>query len=234
LPGPIGWAAIAAVVTLALLLTYAVRGRSATLLASSIWKGPRDRAAVALTFDDGPSESTPLLLEILARFGVRATFFVNGANVSRLPEIARQIQRAGHEIGNHGQSHPYYYFRSAAFIRDDLSAAQRTIAEVTGVEPRFFRAPYGVRWFGLGAAQASLGLMGVMWTIIGQDWKRPAGAVVERVMKNIRNGAIICLHDGRTTTANPDIRATLDAVSSLVPQLQSRGYNFVTVSELTR
>jgi peptidoglycan/xylan/chitin deacetylase (PgdA/CDA1 family) len=216
----------------AALMTYAVRGRSSTLLAPFIWKGPADRRAVALTFDDGPSESTPLLLEILARHDARATFFLCGKNVRRLPEIARQVQRAGHQIGNHGENHPYYYFKSAAFIRDDVSQAQEAIVQATGVVPQLFRPPYGVRWFGLRGAQRRLGLIGVQWTTIGLDWKNPPEAIVERVLENLRNGGIICLHDGRTTSLNPDIRSTLEAVSILLPQLKARGFDLLTVSEL--
>src|SRR5215472_781176 len=91
-------------------LAWAVRGRSASVFAPSVWRGPRDRAAVALTFDDGPSEDTPRLLEILDRYRVAATFFQCGANVERLPAVAREVRAAGHEIGNHTQTHPLLCF----------------------------------------------------------------------------------------------------------------------------
>src|SRR5215471_16707317 len=90
---------------------WAVRGRSSAVFAPSIWRGPRDRRAIALTFDDGPSESTPALLELLARQNVPATFFQCGANIERLPHIARAVSDAGHEIGNHTGSHPMFCFR---------------------------------------------------------------------------------------------------------------------------
>src|SRR4051812_34693810 len=89
-----------------ILMAWAVRGRSSSLLAPSVWRGPAHRRAIALTFDDGPSEATPRLLAILAAHNVRATFFLCGANVRRLPEIARAIRRAGHELGNHTDTHP--------------------------------------------------------------------------------------------------------------------------------
>src|ERR1700681_1910846 len=82
-------------------LAYAVRVPSSSLLASSVYKGSSGRPAIALTFDDGPSESTPELLEILAQFDVKATFFQCGANVRRLPEVSREVVERGHEIGNH-------------------------------------------------------------------------------------------------------------------------------------
>jgi peptidoglycan-N-acetylglucosamine deacetylase len=87
-------------------LAYAVRVPSSSLLAPSVYKGAGTRAAIALTFDDGPSESTPELLEILAAHSAPATFFQCGANVRRLPQVARDVALAGHEIGNHTETHP--------------------------------------------------------------------------------------------------------------------------------
>src|SRR5580698_3980068 len=125
---------------------YAVRGRSASIFAPSVYHGDRSKPALALTFDDGPSESTPALLEILAEHSVRATFFMCGKNVRRLPQIARQVAAAGHEIGNHTDSHPRLSFHSPEFIYSELALAQETIRQVTGRTPALFRAPYGVRW----------------------------------------------------------------------------------------
>src|SRR5262245_47927611 len=79
-------------------LAWAVRGRSSSVFAPSVWRGPRDRRALALTFDDGPSESTPEILEILARHNASATFFQCGINVQRLPRVAKAAADAGHEI----------------------------------------------------------------------------------------------------------------------------------------
>src|ERR1700716_402027 len=104
-------------------LGWAVRGRSATVFGPSVWRGPRNRRAVALTFDDGPSESTPQLLDVLASYQVSATFFQCGANVARLPEIARAVQQAGHDIGNHSHTHPLLCFRSPRFIEEELRRA---------------------------------------------------------------------------------------------------------------
>jgi peptidoglycan-N-acetylglucosamine deacetylase len=213
-------------------LAWAVRGRSAAVFGDSVWHGPRDRRALALTFDDGPSESTPEILEILARHNVPATFFQVGQNVERLPEIARAVPQAGHQIGNHTYSHPMLCFRSPGFMAEELRRAQESIAEHTGVHPEWFRAPYGVRWFGLGGAQQKLGLTGVMWTVIGYDWSLKASEVVERVAQRVSNGAILCLHDGRELQARPDAGQTVEAVRSLVPMLLDRGYKLETVSRL--
>src|SRR6185369_52482 len=106
---------------------YAVRGRSSTVFGPSIYHGDRSRPALALTFDDGPSESTPALLEILAEHNVLATFFMCGKNVRRLPAVARAVAAAGHEIGNHSDSHPRFDFKSPEFIYGELALAQETI-----------------------------------------------------------------------------------------------------------
>jgi peptidoglycan/xylan/chitin deacetylase (PgdA/CDA1 family) len=211
---------------------YAVRGRSSTLLGPSVYRGCRNRRSIALTFDDGPSEGTNQLLEILNQYRTPATFFVCGMNVQRLPGVARAAAAAGHEIGNHTYSHSALYLRSSRFIASELNAAQSIIAETTGNAPRLFRAPFGARWFGLREAQRQSSLLGVMWTVLGRDWTLPAGRIERRVLAGAENGAIICLHDGRRVSANPDISATLEAVGRLIPVLQSRGFTFETVSQL--
>src|SRR5215471_12937419 len=200
-------------------LTWAVRGKSSAVFAPSIWHGPRDRRVIALTFDDGPSESTPAILDILARHNAAATFFQCGANVDRLPEVARAVTDAGHEIGNHSYDHPYLFLRTPGAILRDLRRAQDTIQARTGICPVWFRAPFGVRWPGLRAAQKRLHLTGIMWTAIGYDWSSTAENVVAHMTRNAQNGAILCLHDGRELRAKPDVRVTIEAVSRLVPML---------------
>ena len=113
LAGAAGGAAVAA----SGFLTWAVRGRSAQVFGRSVWRGPRGPRALALTFDDGPSEATPQLLEILARHRTPATFFQCGANVERLPEVARAVAGRGHEIGNHSLLAPLLLFPFGAVHR---------------------------------------------------------------------------------------------------------------------
>jgi len=213
-------------------LTWAVRGRSAAVFGRSVWRGDPRRRAVALTFDDGPSEGTPAILDILAQYRVPATFFQVGSNVERLPDVARAVAAAGHAIGNHSYAHPLFCFKSPAFIEADLRRAQQTIRAHTGVAPEWFRPPYGVRWFGMGRALRNLSLTGVMWTAIGYDWKRNSDAVFGHLATSVSNGAILCLHDGRELQASPDIRATVEAVRRLVPTLLEQGYEFETVTRL--
>jgi peptidoglycan/xylan/chitin deacetylase (PgdA/CDA1 family) len=213
-------------------MTWAVRAPSSTLLAPSFYRGVRNRRAVALTFDDGPSESTPRLLELLAHHDVRATFFQCGAHVRRLPSIAREVGAAGHLFGNHTNSHARLWLHSAEFIFAEMQEAQRAIGDATGCEPRYFRPPYGVRWFGMRSAQKRLRLTSVLWSTIGKDWKWQADAVARRILAGAMNGAIFCLHDGRALRERPDIENTIEAVRQVIPILRDRGFHFETVNEI--
>ena len=213
-------------------LAWAVRGRAAAVLGPSVYRGPADRRAIALTFDDGPSESTPRLLDVLEKHKVPATFFQVGVNVERLPEIAGAVRAAGHEIGNHSYTHPLCCGHSAEFIHREFARAQQAIAEATGQSPALLRAPFGARWFGFRGMQRRLGLLGVMWTAIGYDWKLKADTIVNRMLRGVRNGAILCLHDGRELQSDPDIRETIATADRLIPVLRDQGYKFETVSRL--
>lgn len=234
---PIALGGAGTVAAVAAAAAWSVRGRSSAVWAPSIWRGEASRAAVALTFDDGPGESTPAVLELLALHSARATFFQIGANARRLPAVARQVSEAGHEIGNHSDTHPRLWLRGPAFIDGEVTRAQQTLTAIHGGAPRLFRAPYGVRWPGLGAAQRRHKLLGVMWTAIGRDWSAESpDSIAARLLAaaTARPGAILCLHDGRELTARPDIESTLAVLRILLPALRSRGIAVETVSELRR
>lgn len=226
------WPAGIAAAGAAGLAAWAVRGRSAQVLAPSVWRLPAGSGRVALTFDDGPSESTPELLELLRRYGAKATFFICGQNAERLPGILEAIARDGHEIGNHTWSHPRLDFASRDTMRTEIGRTQDLVSRIAGTAPRLFRAPYGVRWFGLGAVQQEFGLLGVMWTAIGQDWRRPGDAVAQRLIPAARDGAILCLHDGRVLQERPDITATLAATEAILIHLRDNALSAASVSAM--
>jgi peptidoglycan-N-acetylglucosamine deacetylase len=216
----------------AALMTYAVRAPSSSVFAPSVSRGATDRKSIALTFDDGPSESTEAVLEILARYQAPATFFVCGANIARLPSVATAAWLAGHEIGNHSHTHPYLCFQGRQRIECEFAAAQQAIEDALGTKPRLMRPPYGIRWFGFREMQLHLSLLGVMWSAIGLDWKLPSNAIAARLIAAASNGAILCLHDGRQLTPKPDISETLKALEATIPALLDRGFRFETVSQL--
>lgn len=213
-------------------MAWAVRGRSSRMFGPSVWRGPRERRSIALTFDDGPSEGTSSILRLLDRYRIAATFFQCGANAERLPAIAREVALAGHEIGNHTYSHPRLYFRSPGFIESEIERAQEVLERVSGRAPVLFRPPLGVRWFGLGGALARHGLLNVMWTGIGSDWRLDAAAAARKLLRAASNGAILCLHDGRGLRDKPDVSTTLETLGRLAPALCDRGFEFNTVSDL--
>lgn len=225
-------AAAGALTSAAGLMAWAVRGRSSQLLAPTEWRGPRKGRRVALTFDDGPSESTPRVAELLQKHNARGTFFVCGQNAERLPAMVRELAAAGHEIGNHTFSHPALYLRHPQFVIDELFLAQEAIRAAAGVTPALFRPTFGARWFGLREAQRRLNLTGVMWTRAALDWKLKGGQVAARLETGIEDGAIFCLHDGRELAVNPDIASTLEGLNRLLPLLTAKGYEMVTVSDL--
>ena len=242
-----GWSGLASLATpgavccgAAAGLAYGVRGRSAQIFGPSSYRGAGQRRSVALTFDDGPSEGTLRLLEHLAREGVSATFFQCGANVARHGSIARRVAEAGHEIGNHTYTHRRLCPRlsrrpnllGAAEVLEEFASAQVRITAETGRVPTLLRTPYGMRWFGLAAAQRKLRLHGVMWTAIGNDWELPPSGIVARLLRGLTPGAIFCLHDGRDIRPRPDIEATLAATRELIPRLKDAGYGFETVSQI--
>lgn len=213
-------------------MAWAVRGRSSAVFAPSVWRANVSRKAVALTFDDGPSEATPRLLDLLAQYSVSATFFQIGSNAQQRPGIARAVADAGHEVGNHSQTHPNFALTRPSFAVEEFTAAQQALTDTTGRTPVWLRAPYGVRWFGFREAQERLKLQGVMWSIIGRDWTLPAEAIARRVLSRTQAGDIICLHDGRGTLKIPNAEPTIEAVRRIVPALLEKGYHFETVSEL--
>jgi peptidoglycan/xylan/chitin deacetylase (PgdA/CDA1 family) len=198
----------------------------------SVWRGDPRRRTIALTFDDGPSTATPAILEILASYGLPATFFQCGRNVERTPDLTRAVAAGPHEIGNHSYSHANLALARPSFIAGEFHRAQNAVAKVTSSTPTLMRPPYGVRWFGFREMQQRLSLTCVMWTVIGGDWKLRAAQITPLVLAGTSPGAIICLHDGQGTVANPDRSQTIEAVRRIIPALLEKGYHFETVSRL--
>ncbi len=197
-------------------------------------RGPRNHRRVALTFDDGPSESTPGVLAVLEHYGVQATFFCCGANVERLPEITRAAASAGHEIGNHTYFHPPLLACGRDRVRRELEDTQNLIEDTIGGRPALFRPPYGVRAPSLARIQPDLGLTAVLWSVIGWDWQFPRERIVTRVFGGVDQGGIICLHDGETTHLQADRRETIAALPEIIETLRDAGYSFVTAGEMKR
>ncbi len=213
-------------------LAWGARGRSSPLFGPTLWRGPKSRRALALTFDDGPSESTLDLLSLLHTYRVRATFFMLGHHARRLPRLVRRCVEEGHEIGNHSDRHHGLWLRSPQFVRDEVARAQESLARIAGAPPRLFRAPYGVRWFGLQGVLREFGLRHVSWTVLARDYSLDSDSIVAHVAPRTSPGSILCFHDGRELRHSPDITPTLAALERLLPRWLDEGYEFLTVSEM--
>ena len=195
-------------------------------------RGPSEGRRIALTFDDGPAEMTPQFLETLARFDVPATFFVCGCNVERLPRTAKEIAKAGHELGNHTYRHRSLLRLGRRGVMNEVARAQSAIEDATGVSPRHFRPPYGIPSPWLPAALRQRGLRNVLWTVIGGDWKYPAKRIARKVLKRAKPGSIVCLHDGCDVSPAADREETLRALETILPRLRAEGFEFVRIADM--
>jgi peptidoglycan/xylan/chitin deacetylase (PgdA/CDA1 family) len=193
------------------------------------WHGSPDKRDIALTFDDGPrAPHTAQLLEVLKRHRARATFFLLGTNVDADPASARAVAEAGHAIGSHAYTHRSMVLQTRAEVERQLARADAAIRKATGVRPAFFRPPYGAENDATLAASKALGYVAVEWSVSSKDWDRPGvDVIVENVLSQIHNGAIVLMHDG-----GGDRSQTVAAVARLIPELRRRGYRLVTVPEL--
>jgi peptidoglycan/xylan/chitin deacetylase (PgdA/CDA1 family) len=180
---------------------------------------------VALTFDDGPGSETDELLEMLAAADALATWFPLGEVVADSPERLRKIADAGHEIGNHSWSHPQLTATSNGQIETQISRTADLIEKLLGTRPSLVRPPYGAINKRVAAELRSLKSPAILWDVDPLDWKyRNADRVYRSVIKQVRPGSIVLLHDIHPTT--------VAAVPRILKALAGRGYTFVTVSEL--
>ena len=189
---------------------------------------------IAVTYDDGPNDPHTLrLLEVLARHGVRATFFLIGRYVQKRPDIAHAVAEAGHVIGNHTFTHPLLIFKSEAEIRKELSDCRAALNDAVGAHSNLFRPPFGGRRPAVLRIARELGLEPVMWNVTGHDWSAtPAQEIESKVMRRIRGGDVILLHDGGHQAMGADRSQTVQATGQLLGRYQAEGYEFVTIPRM--
>ena len=186
---------------------------------------------IALTFDDGPHPyKTMQILDLLDKFGVKATFFIIGENAEYYPEIVAEEAVRGHELANHSFTHPRLSRLTDAEISAEIERADAAIKKASGVTPRLFRPPEGAYSENVVKTAAQLGKTTIIWTVDTLDWAKTArDAIVENVKASVTSGSIILFHDYTHKDAH-----TLEALEVIVPYLQGEGYEFVTVSELLK
>jgi peptidoglycan/xylan/chitin deacetylase (PgdA/CDA1 family) len=188
--------------------------------------GLGDPRHVALTFDDGPHpDATPELLDLLDRAGVRATFFLLGRMVEELPEVARSIADAGHEIGVHGYEHRLLTKRGPSATREDLDRATAAITATTGARPCWWRPPYGVANTAALLEARRLKLQPVLWTCWGRDWtaRCTPDSVYRSVLRKLDGGGTILLHDSDHSAAPKCWLSMLGALPAILTTCRARG-----------
>ncbi len=196
--------------------------------------GMRGSKQIALTFDDGPNDPHSLkLLDVLAKYSVPATFFMIGRYVLQRPDIARAVAEARHVIGNHTHTHPLLIFKSEAQTRTELLDCRSALQETIGDHSKLFRPPFGGRRPATLRIARELGLETVMWNVTGYDWNAPSAAVIEKkVVRQMRGGDVILLHDGGHRALGADRAQTVIATENLIRRYRDQGYEFVTVEEI--
>ncbi|MGY4976786.1 polysaccharide deacetylase family protein [Streptomyces sp. 900105755] len=186
----------------------------------------RRAKCVALSFDGGPSPTTPKLLDILKQQHLHATFFVQGrGHISKYPGILRRIAQEGDEIGNHTWTHPRLTDLDEAGARAELTRTQNAIERITGTRPVLMRPPEGRTDRKVAKVCRELGLAQVLWSVTAKDYETTDSALItKRVLEQTHRDGIILLHDLH--------KGTVPAVPGILKALKERGYTVVTVSQL--
>src|SRR5512133_274711 len=206
----------------------------------SHWLGPNwtrlpaaatARNEIALTIDDGPDPSvTPQVLDMLDRYAAQATFFCIGEKAARYPDLCREIVRRGHAVENHSQHHRHHFaLLGYAGILRELQAAQDTLTAIAGQRPMFFRAPAGLRNPFLDPVLAQLGLRLASWSARGFDTRvGDAERVSRKLLRGLRAGAILLLHDGNAARTPDGIPVILEVLPAVLAAARAAGLRFVS------
>ena len=186
---------------------------------------------LSLTFDDGPRKTQTLkTLSILKKYDIKATFFVVGENIEYQKDVLKEVYNQGHEIGNHMYAHENINKISKKEIKESIIKTNNLIKEVTGKAPNIIRPPYGIVNDDLKEICDELDMDIILWTDDkdSKDWELiPESEIINNVTKKVSNGDIFLFHDG-----NEKYKNTLSAIDVIIPQLQKKGYKWVTVSTL--
>ncbi len=205
------------------------------LYGSTFIGSPSDKSELALTFDDGPNDPYTLqLLDVLARHGVRATFFLIGKYVDQRPDIVRELVDAGHVVANHTYTHPNLIFRSQAQFRDELSRCERALNDAVGENHApLFRPPFGGRRPAVFRTLKQAGLKPILWSVTGYDWNTKSAEAIERkVSGQVRGGDVILLHDGGHLQFGANRSFTVAATDRLIARYKDEGYRFSTIPQM--
>ncbi len=196
-----------------------------------------DEPLIALTFDDGPHPTdTPRVLDVLARHGAHGTFFVVGKSVVEQPEVMARMVESGHAVGQHSWNHWSFPRLSEPERLHQFLMTSTALGSMVST-PFLFRPPFGEQSVASLQTARSLGYTVVTWDVVGEDWlDLSEGAIFERVLRRLRRGSIVVLHDTLYLAQQERYRdrgPMLGALAMLLERL-SKEFRFVTVPELLR
>lgn len=194
-----------------------------------IYNNKNNSMKIALTFDDGPHPSQTIkILDILDKYGIKATFFAVGINVDNYGESLKEVARRGHEIGNHTDTHPKVSKLDYNSLKDEFLSCQSKIKKNCNYNTNILRPPEGMLDSGVKDIARELGYKVILWDIDTRDWaKTPPEKIAQHVVSKVSSGDIILMHDyiGKNSP-------TAEALELFIPKLLDMGYKFVVVSEL--
>ena len=218
--------ALAAAAMFALVNAPAVAEASASSRQLPIYCVQRDQKMLSISFDAAwGNEDTQALIDILAQYNVKATFFVVGDWVDKYPESVKALHDAGHEVMNHSNTHAHMSKLSREEIIADVEACSDKIEAVTGVRPTLIRPPYGEYNDTVISAIRSIGMEPIQWDVDSLDWKDlPASEIVQRVTGKVQPGSIVLFHNAALHTP--------EALPAILETLLREGYTFVPISQL--
>ena len=182
---------------------------------------------VALTFDDGPGKYEDRILAAFRKYGGKGTFFFVGNQAEKYPNVVKRVAEAGHEVANHSYKHENLPKLSQAGATQSLAKTNEILRKLSGQSVSLVRPPYGATSSGVKAALQNQGQPSILWSIDTLDWKtRNAKSSINIVLQQVKDGDVILMHSIYAQSA--------EAAEALIPALQERGYQLVTVSELAK
>lgn len=204
----------------------AIVGAAATTRQLPIYCVQRDQKVISLSFDAAwGNEDTQQLIDILAKYNIKVTFFVVGEWVDKYPESVKALSDAGHEVMNHSNDHAHFNSLSAEEIVSNINACSDKIEAITGVRPTLFRPPYGEYDDHVITAVRGMGVQPIQWDVDSLDWKElPASEITQRVTSKVQPGSIVLFHNAALHTP--------EALPGILEALLQEGYSFVPISQL--
>lgn len=201
--------------------------RQAAAVLEPIYRGSADTKAVALAINvDWGEDIIPEMLQLFEKEEIQATFFITGRFASKFPDVIREIDAHGHEIGNHGYSHNHPDRTGFADNQLEISRTEEALKKIISSPAKLYAPPYGECSSPVVEAAEKLGYKTIMWTVDTVDWKGgTAAGIADKVVNKAQNGAIILMHPKPVT---------LDALPIMIKELKAQGYQFEKISQIIK